>query len=67
MKKEQKEFIKIALMADDGGRYNVKTAENIIYGSNRMDSVERALRMEQNYDISPYIWLKLFKKKEAEK
>ena len=59
-----KQLLKQALTAENGGQYDPKTAANIISGGNRMDSNIRALRMEENYFISPKIWTTLFKKKE---
>ncbi len=57
----ENDFLLEALLSKRGGRYSEAAAKNIIYGAKAMNSLERALRMEQNFDIAPCVWLKLVK------
>lgn len=51
-----------ALMAEDGGSFVENTAKQIVWGYSRMDSNQKAIMIENNYGISAYTWIKLFKK-----
>ena len=63
MNEDLKKVLKEALISEKGGGYDSKTAANILCGSNRMDSNIRALKMEENFFVSPKVWTVLYTKK----
>lgn len=63
--KEEKEKIYQALISEEGGGYNPKTANNIKNGFQKMAYLETAMKMAKSpFYISVDVWDDLYKQKD---